>query len=89
MVAAGVGWIPIGAAAGESVAHSCEIVYRGWIEPPIPFALHLLSREGERSVLVERFVALARELRDDVPAPSHLMTADADAASAVAGPAAD
>ena len=78
-VAAGAGWIPVTATLGESLARVPGIAYRDWADPPLPFFLHLLSREDERSVLVARFIALARELRDEVPAPPTVTRADANA----------
>jgi DNA-binding transcriptional LysR family regulator len=63
MVAAGAGWLPFSRAAGESLAAGAGLVFREWADAPIPFALHLLWREGERSAVVARFLAVARELR--------------------------
>ena len=63
MVAAGAGWLPFSTAAGESLARGPGLVFREWGDPPIPFGLHLLWREGERSAVVSRFLALAREVR--------------------------
>ena len=78
MVAAEVGWLPMTAAAGEALARSPWLVYRDWVDPPIPFALHLLWREGEHSVLVSRFIALARELRDAATALPVAINAQVD-----------
>jgi DNA-binding transcriptional LysR family regulator len=63
MAAAGAGWLPFSTAAGELLARGPGLVFREWSDPPIPFGLHLLWREGERSAVVSRFLALARELR--------------------------
>jgi DNA-binding transcriptional LysR family regulator len=68
MVAEGAGWIPTVASLGEALARapgaiSTGVVYRTWADAPIPFALHLLWREDDRSTLVDRFLAVVREAR--------------------------
>jgi DNA-binding transcriptional LysR family regulator len=75
MVGAGAGWLPMMASVGEMLAQANGggfpgVVYRRWADPPIPFLLQLLWRDGERSALVARFIAVAREFRNLATIPA-------------------
>src|SRR5262249_47287405 len=62
LVALGAGWIP--GSGVESFLDTRDVVFREWLEPPIPFPRCVIWRRNDSSALVAKFVSLARELRD-------------------------
>lgn len=65
--AVGEGWLPTSRRMAMSYHAGPNLVFREFVEPPVPFGVCLVVRPGEASRAVHDFLALARAERQLVP----------------------
>lgn len=66
LIAAGSAWMPAHSGTAKRLLSGTQgVVFRKWVDPPIPYRCCLLWREEEESALVENFLGVCRELRDN------------------------